>query len=89
MPDLAEIIGSVAAVLTTASFLPQVHKTWQTGHAGDFSWTWIIGFSAGLSLWLAYGLALASLPLVAANGITLALVLVIGAIKWRGLRKDS
>ena len=78
-----ELIGSVAAVLTTLSFLPQVIKTWTSRSATDISWTWLIGFSAGLSLWLVYGFALPSWPLILANGITLSLVLVIAFVKWR------
>lgn len=83
MTILTELTGSLAATLTTLSFLPQVLKTWRTRSAGDFSWIWIAAFGAGLALWLVYGLALHSFPLVAANGITFALVLAIGFIKWR------
>ncbi len=81
-----ELIGTLAATLTTLSFLPQVAKTWQTRSAADFSWIWLIGFAAGLALWLVYGLALASLPLIAANGITLSLVFLIAFVKWREYR---
>jgi MtN3 and saliva related transmembrane protein len=80
---LTELIGTLAATLTTLSFLPQVAKTWQTRSAADFSWIWLVAFAAGLALWLVYGIALVSLPLIAANGITLSLVLLIGFVKWR------
>lgn len=83
MPDLTDLAGTAAATLTTLSFLPQVAKTWRTRSAADFSWIWLVCFAAGLFLWLVYGLAIASLPLVGANGLTLSLVLVIAAIKWR------
>lgn len=78
-----ELIGTLAAALTTLSFLPQVAKTWQSRSAADFSWIWLVAFAAGLALWLVYGIALASLPLIAANGITLSLVLMIVFVKWR------
>jgi len=78
-----ELIGTLAATLTTLSFLPQVAKTWQTRSAADFSWIWLVAFAAGLALWLVYGIALVSLPLIAANGITLSLVLLITFVKWR------
>jgi MtN3 and saliva related transmembrane protein len=78
-----DIVGTCAAVLTTASFLPQVVQTWRSRSADDFSWIWILCFSLGLGLWLVYGLARQSLPLVAANGITLSLVVLIGVIKFR------
>ena len=80
---LTELTGSLAATLTTLSFLPQVAKTWRTRSAADFSWIWLIAFAAGLALWLVYGIALTSMPLIAANGITLSLVLLIAFVKWR------
>jgi MtN3 and saliva related transmembrane protein len=80
---LTELVGSLAAALTTLSFLPQVAKTWQTRSAADFSWIWLLAFAAGLVLWLVYGLVLMSWPLIAANTITLSLVLVIIFVKWR------
>jgi MtN3 and saliva related transmembrane protein len=80
---LTELVGSLAAALTTLSFLPQVAKTWQTRSAADFSWIWLLAFAAGLALWLVYGLVLMSWPLIAANAVTLSLVLVIIFVKWR------
>jgi len=80
---MTETIGSLAALLTTISFLPQVIKTWRTRSAADFSWLWVAAFAAGIFLWLIYGLALWSLPLIVANFVTLLLVLMIAAVKWR------
>lgn len=80
---LTELVGSLAATLTTLSFLPQVAKTWQTRSAADFSWIWLLAFAAGLVLWLVYGLVLMSWPLIAANAVTLSLVLIIIFVKWR------
>jgi MtN3 and saliva related transmembrane protein len=80
---LTELIGSLAATLTTLSFLPQVVKTWRTRSAADFSWLWLASFAAGLFLWLVYGVAIWSLPLVGANALTLSLVTAIAVIKWR------
>ena len=80
---MIETIGSLAALLTTFSFLPQVIKTWRTGSAADLSWIWLLAFAAGLFLWAVYGLALHSLPLVGANIVTLSLVLMIAGVKWR------
>jgi MtN3 and saliva related transmembrane protein len=80
---LVETIGTLAATLTTLSFLPQVVKTWRTRSAADLSWLWLTSFALGLILWLVYGAAIGSLPLVVANGITLSLVSAIALIKWR------
>lgn len=84
---MIETIGSVAALLTTFSFLPQVIKTWRSGSAADLSWIWLLAFAAGLCLWTLYGIALGSLPLIAANAVTLSLVLMIGSVKWREDRR--
>lgn len=83
-----EWIGAAAAILTTSSFLPQVVRTWRSGSADDFSALWLAMFSAGLALWLGYGFAIGSWSLMAANGVTLGLVISIAAIKWRGLRRS-
>lgn len=78
---MIETIGFAAAILTTASFLPQVIRTWRTRSARDLSWAWVILFGTGLALWLVYGLVIGSNSLVAANGVTLALVLSLGWLK--------
>jgi MtN3 and saliva related transmembrane protein len=80
---IAETIGALAATFTTLSFLPQVVKTWRTQAAADLSWIWLGAFSTGLFLWLVYGLVIGAIPIIGANGITLALVLTIAFVKWR------
>lgn len=78
---LIEIIGGAAGLLTTVAFLPQVLRTWQTKSAGDISFAMLGIFAAGLALWFAYGLLIWSLPVIAANGVTFALVLIILTLK--------
>ena len=46
-------------------------------------------FSAGVMLWLIYGIALHSLPIMIANGITLVLALSILLLKIRHLLHRS
>lgn len=72
-----DLIGSIAGVLTTLAFVPQVARTWRTRSARDLSLAWLVVFIAGVALWLVYGLVLASWPLIMANGVTLALVLML------------
>jgi len=67
------IIGSLAGMLTTASFLPQVIKAHQTKHTKDLSLSMYVLTVCGQALWLAYGLYLNSLPIILANAITLVL----------------
>jgi MtN3 and saliva related transmembrane protein len=72
-PHTIELIGYAAAVLTTASFVPQVWKTWRSKSAGDLSVVMLAMFTTGVFLWLVYGLAHASVPITLANGVTFAL----------------
>jgi MtN3 and saliva related transmembrane protein len=50
--DFYEALGMVAAVLTTASFLPQVYKTWKTKDTQSLSLTMYVCFFTGIVLWL-------------------------------------
>ena len=80
-----EILGLLAATLTTASFLPQVYKTWKTKATEGLSLTMYLVFFIGIVLWLIYGIHLNSLPMILANAITaiLSLFLVIMKIKYK------
>ena len=71
------VLGLVAAALTTASFVPQVLKAWRSGSSADLSLGMYGLFATGIVLWLAYGIAIRDLPIIVANGATLALVLSI------------
>lgn len=81
--NLTELIGFVAGTLTTLSFVPQVYKAWHSKRCEDLSWGMIITFSAGVTLWLAYGLMLRAAPIIIANAVTLALLIMIGILKVR------
>ncbi|MFD0992730.1 SemiSWEET family sugar transporter [Tenacibaculum geojense] len=85
MIDFYEIIGLVAATLTTASFLPQVYKTYQTKQTEGLSLTMYVMFFIGIVLWLVYGIHLKSIPMILANTITAisALFLIFMKIKYK------
>ena len=80
-----DILGYIAATLTTIAFLPQVLKTWRSRSAKDVSLVMMITFSIGVFLWLLYGLAIQAMPVILANATTLilALLIVILKIKYR------
>ena len=77
-PDL---IGYGAAVLTTAAFVPQALKSWSSRDLSGISLSMYSLFTLGVALWLFYGIALQSWPIILANGITLALAGVVLALK--------
>ena len=66
----------------TGAFVPQVWRTWRTRSAADFSTGWVVLFGTGIALWLGYGLVLGSIPLIASNTVTLALVTAIAWVKF-------
>jgi len=81
-----EGIGSCAAVLTTVAFAPQVIRTWRAGGAG-LSWLTLTMLGTGVWLWFVYGLLRASVPIVAANGLTgLQIVFLAGLKAWHDRR---
>jgi len=81
--DLAAVLGTVAGILTTAAFVPQVVKTWRTRSARDISAVMFAAFSVGVALWIVYGVLVRALPVIVANGVTLLLALAILAMKIR------
>ena len=72
-----DIFGYIAAILTTAAFLPQLLKTLKTKKADDVSLTTLIMFIIGVLSWIIYGYKIASSPILIANLITLILNLSI------------
>jgi MtN3 and saliva related transmembrane protein len=76
-------IGSIAAVLTTVSFMPQVWRIFRTRHTHDISLGMYAIFTAGVAMWLAYGILLGAWPIVFANGITLLLAGTVLVMKIR------
>lgn len=83
MIDKFEIIGLIAAVLTTSAYVPQVYKTWKTKSAGNISLTMYIAMFSGIILWLIYGVHLKSLAMIVANIVTAILTLIILIFKLR------
>ena len=82
-PTTADIIGTVAAVLTTASFVPQVWLTYKTRDVSGVSLGMYSAFTIGVGLWLVYGLMVGAWPIVAANAVTLTMAIAILVMKLR------
>ena len=85
-----ELIGYLADALTTCSFVPQALHTFRTRDVAGISLGMYSVFTAGVALWLLYGLALSAWPIVAANAVTLALAGAILGMKLRyGARRPQ
>ncbi|WP_139957623.1 SemiSWEET family sugar transporter [Flavicella sediminum] len=77
IPFHVEVVGLIAATLTTISFVPQVYKIWKTKSAESVSLTMFLLFFTGVVLWFVYGVYIGSLSMTIANTITGALSLII------------
>lgn len=75
--DAPVIIGTLAACATTISFLPQAIKVITTRDTKSISLLMYVIFSFGVCLWFIYGLLRGDVPVIAANGVTLILALII------------
>lgn len=69
MPSSAfsEVVGFIAASLTTVAFIPQVVKAWKTKSTGDLSGIMMGLFFAGVFFWMVYGIMLGELPIILTN----------------------
>lgn len=77
MIDKIELIGLLAAILTTIAFIPQVFKVIKTRSSEGLSLTTYLIFITGVSLWLIYGVFKMSFSMIIGNGITVLLSAII------------
>ncbi|MFH1224435.1 MAG: SemiSWEET family transporter [Candidatus Diapherotrites archaeon] len=75
----AEVVGFFAGLLIVAAWLPQLFRTWTTKSAKDLSlWTLLI-ILAGSVLWLAYGIMIENMPVIATNTAS---ITIVTALVW-------
>ena len=80
---LITALGMAAAFCTTAAYAPQALKAWRSRSTADISLSMFLLMVTGIVLWLVYGLLIADIPLIVANGVTLCLAGTILALKLR------
>jgi len=80
---LIDWVGSLAAFLTTASFIPQALQTFRTRDVSGISLVMYSLFTVGVALWLVYGVLMMAWPIIIANTITTSLALMILLMKLR------
>ncbi len=81
--DSITFLGLIAGTLTTTAFLPQLIKVWKTRSAKDISLLMYIVICTGILLWLIFGFLIGSLPVIAANAVTLLIATAILILKIR------
>jgi MtN3 and saliva related transmembrane protein len=83
---MTEIIGYLAAICTTISFIPQVYKIIKTKDTSSISFSMYLIFNMGILSWLFYGILLESLPIILANSVTILLSGSVLFFKWRDIK---
>lgn len=71
------MIGTIAAILTTGGFVPQVLKVIKTKDTSGLSLLMYIIQATGIALWAIYGVIINDAALYIANGITFVLAFII------------
>jgi len=83
-----EIIGFVAALLTTSAFVPQVVKVWKSKSSKGVSVSMYLVLLLGVFLWGAYGYLIDSMSIMIANTVTGLLQLMILILILMNKNKD-
>ncbi len=78
-----ELVGYIAAVFTTAAYIPQALKVVQSKHTKSISLGMYSLITTGIALWFVYGIMIDSWPVILANGITFVPALIILIMKLR------
>ncbi|MCX5707065.1 MAG: SemiSWEET transporter [Candidatus Omnitrophica bacterium] len=83
------MIGAFAATLTMFSFIPQIARSLRTKSVKDVSPVTLFQLSAGVFLWLVYGISRQDQIIIVANAVTLVTlaVLIFLYFKYGGLKK--
>lgn len=84
---MTDFIGLIAACLTTLSFVPQAWLVIRTRQTAGISLAMYSLFTAGITLWLVYGIMKQDFPIIIANFITVILASIILTLKIRNTLK--
>lgn len=82
-PFLVEAIGSVAAVITTLCWVPQAVKIIRTRDTRAISVVAQGSLLVGIVLWMIYGFAHGSQPIIWSNAVSFGLIGTIFVLKLR------
>lgn len=89
MTDSIELIGFIAAFLTTGAFVPQAVMIWRTDDTRSISLGMYTMMTVGIGLWLFYALLINSAPMIATNVVTGSLAALILWKKYRHVKSGK
>ena len=79
----ADIVGTLAALCSMASFVPQIIKIRRDGEAESVSLRMYLVTVTGFCFWIGYGVMIHSWPVAGSNTVCLILSGSVLALKWR------
>jgi MtN3 and saliva related transmembrane protein len=85
----SDLLGWLAATLTTAAFVPQAWRTYRTRDVSGISLRMYGMITLGVALWLAYGIVLQEAPMIVANSLGLLLACAVLVMKLRYGKRDG
>ncbi|GAB3656012.1 SemiSWEET transporter [Ramlibacter alkalitolerans] len=86
--QVSDVLGYLAATLTTVSFVPQAWRTFRTKDVSGISLKMYTLFTLGVAVWLAYGIVLGEVPMMIANSTTLLLAIPVLVMRIKYGRKQ-
>lgn len=86
---LVTVVGTVAGICSTVSFIPQVLKAWREGDTEAISLRMYVVTVTAFSLWIFYGVLIGSGPIMLFNSLSLILSGTILALKLRHKRRAA
>ncbi|HKL73187.1 MAG TPA: SemiSWEET transporter [Candidatus Onthovivens sp.] len=93
--NIMDIVGYIAAILTTISFIPQLIKVIKTRNTDSISLIMYILFVVGVICWVGYGIFKVDIPVILANCFTLLfsgfilIIKIINTVKEHKAKKKS
>ncbi|MCX7880440.1 MAG: SemiSWEET transporter [Ignavibacteria bacterium] len=87
--EFSQVVGTIAALLTTSAFLPQAIKIIKTKSTNDISLFMYLILSIGILLWLIYGIIIGEFPIIFANSIGFTFTFSILVLKIRYGKKNA
>jgi MtN3 and saliva related transmembrane protein len=76
-------VSALAAILTTAAFVPQALHIIRHRETKAISLVMYVAFASGVALWLVFGVLIGNWAIIISNAITLVLTLAIVGMKIR------
>lgn len=77
-----QIVGHAGALLTSITFIPQLHKAWTSKSVGDLSIAMMVIVFLSNLVWIVYGVTLMLWPVILANTVVALVSFVLIYLKF-------